>query len=213
MMAKRGALSANQAVAPLRAHRMAEEVESDEDDSAFRAKEHLAQAWRLAQLGCWDSAHTQMAALQEQEVVTDDELAGDGSEDELSDEPSEVSTEGTVAGGSGAGSSSDADEEDETNGGHKVPSWRAIDDEALPPNVARAQLALFAAVGDALSGEVERRRTGATADVDGAVEQLQMFAEATACARSHRTILGSAAAGHPGLRSYGDLTEISAAVH
>ena len=171
-----------------------EEGEEEEDPGeALRAKarlkaqeEHLAQAWRLAKLGCWDSAQTRMGVWDGTllEVATDDELASDGSEDVPSDESSEVSTEGS--GGGAPDSSDDAEsEEDEAaaaggrpTNGDTVPSWRPEGSENSPPKVLAAQQALFAAVGDALSGEVERG-----GDVAGAVEQFQMFA-ATALQRS-----------------------------
>ena len=171
-----------------------EEGEEEEDPGeALRAKarlkaqeEHLAQAWRLAKLGCWDSAQTRMGVWDGTllEVATDDELASDGSEDAPSDESSEVSTEGS--GGGAPDSSDDADsEEDEAaaaggrpTNGDTLPSWRPEGSENSPPKVLAAQQALFAAVGDALSGEVERG-----GDVAGAVEQFQMFA-ATALQRS-----------------------------
>ena len=171
-----------------------EEGEEEEDPGeALRAKarlkaqeEHLAQAWRLAKLGCWDSAQTRMGVWDGTllEVATDDELASDGSEDAPSDESSEVSTEGS--GGGAPDSSDDADSEEDdaaaaggrpTNG-DTLPSWRPEGSENSPPKVLAAQQALFAAVGDALSGEVERG-----GDVAGAVEQFQMFA-ATALQRS-----------------------------
>jgi hypothetical protein len=165
---------------------------ADDPGEALRAKahlkaqqEHLAQAWRLAKLGCWDSAQTRMGVWDGTllEVATDDELASDGSEDVPSDESSEVSTEGS--GGGAPDSSDDADsEEDEAAAGGRptngdtVPSWRSEGSENSPPKILAAQQALFAAVGDALSGEVERG-----GDVAGAVEQFQMFA-ATALQRS-----------------------------
>ena len=156
-----------------------EVVEEEEDpDEALRAKAqeaHLAQAWRLAKLGCWDSAQTRLGVWDGTllEVATDDELASDGSEDAPSDDSSDVSTEGSADGG--APSSDEADsEEDEA----VAPSWRAEGSENSPPKVLAAQQALFAAVGEALSGEVERG-----GDVEEAVEEFQTFA-ATALERS-----------------------------
>ena len=93
-----------------------EVVEEEEDpDEALRAKAqeaHLAQAWRLAKLGCWDSAQTRLGVWDGTllEVATDDELASDGSEDAPSDESSDVSTEGSAG---GVPSSDEADSEED----------------------------------------------------------------------------------------------------
>ena len=170
-----------------------EEGEEEEDPGAAlrheahlkAQEEHLARAWRLAALGCWDSAQTRMGVWDGtlQEVATDDELESDGSADAPSDESSEVSTEGS--GGGAPDSSDEADSEEDgaapaagNANSDMVPSWRVEANENSPPKVLAAQQALFAAMGDAMSAEAER-----SGDVAGAVESFQMFA-ATALQRS-----------------------------
>ena len=164
------------------------EEEEEDPDEALRAKAqeaHLAQAWRLAKLGCWDSAQTRLGVWDGTllEVATDDELASEGSEDAPSDESSDVSTEGSADGGAPLSDEADSEEDEAVAGGRPTdddaaPSWRAEGSENSPPKVLAAQQALFAAVGEALSGEVERG-----GDVEEAVEEFQTFA-ATALERS-----------------------------